>query len=155
MAGLPYASDDKRDGVIGLSYAMRQVAQLLLMCDGHDIGISIGSSPVGRGHSIGGSPAGMASAMANQNQVPVDFDEPRVFVYDNYPGGIGFSEPLFRMHAGLIAKTHELIRECPCESGCPSCVGPLGQVGPLAKKVALDILGTLGAREQSATSNER
>jgi DEAD/DEAH box helicase domain-containing protein len=155
MAGLSYASDDKRDGVIGLSYAMRQVAQLLLMCDGHDIGISIGSSPVGRGQSIGGSPAGMASAMANQNQVPVDFDEPRVFVYDNYPGGIGFSEPLFRMHAGLIAKTHELIRECPCESGCPSCVGPLGQVGPLAKTVALDILGTLGAREQSATSNER
>lgn len=144
MAGLPYASDDKRDGVIGLSFAMRQVAQLLLMCDGHDIGISIGSSPVGRGQSIGGSPAGMASVMANQ--VPVDFDEPRVFVYDNYPGGIGFSEPLFRMHAGLVAKTHELIRECPCESGCPSCVGPLGQVGPLAKTVALDILGTLGAR---------
>ena len=43
MAALPYAPDDRRDGVVGLSFAMRQVAQLLLMCDRHDIGISIGS----------------------------------------------------------------------------------------------------------------
>ena len=33
--------DDRRDGVVGLAYAVRQVAQLLLMCDQHDIGISI------------------------------------------------------------------------------------------------------------------
>ncbi len=33
MAALPYAADDRRDGVVGLSFAMRQVAQLLLMCD--------------------------------------------------------------------------------------------------------------------------
>ena len=43
MAALPYAPDDRRDGVVGLSFAMRQVAQLLLMCDRQDIGISIGS----------------------------------------------------------------------------------------------------------------
>ena len=41
MALLPYAADDRRDGVVGLAFAMRQVAQLLLMCDRHDIGISI------------------------------------------------------------------------------------------------------------------
>ena len=41
MAALPYASDDRRDGVVGLAFAMQQVAQLLLMCDRHDIGISI------------------------------------------------------------------------------------------------------------------
>ena len=43
MGALPYASDDRRDGVVGLSFAMRQIAQLLLMCDRHDIGISIDS----------------------------------------------------------------------------------------------------------------
>ena len=48
MAALPYASDDRRDGVVGLSFAMRQVAQLLLMCDRHDIGISIGSGEQGQ-----------------------------------------------------------------------------------------------------------
>jgi hypothetical protein len=30
-------------------------------------------------------------------------DEPRIFVYDNYPGGVGFSEPLFRMDEELRA----------------------------------------------------
>ena len=49
MAALPYAADDRRDGVVGLSFAMRQVAQLLLMCDRQDIGISIGSGRAGRG----------------------------------------------------------------------------------------------------------
>ena len=49
MAALPYAADDRRDGVVGLSFAMRQVAQLLLMCDRQDIGISIGSGEQGDG----------------------------------------------------------------------------------------------------------
>ena len=38
---LPFAADDRRDGVVGLAFAVRQVAQLLLMCDRHDVGISI------------------------------------------------------------------------------------------------------------------
>ncbi len=66
-----------------------------------------------------------------------------IFVYDNYPGGIGLSEPLFTMRQALLAKTRDLIASCPCESGCPSCVGPLGEVGPLAKTVALDILSAI------------
>lgn len=117
MAVLPFATDDRRDGIVGLSFAMKQVAQLLLMCDGHDIGISI------------------------------DTEEqcPRIFIYDNYPGGIGFSAPLFRMHDELLTATERLIAECPCESGCPGCVGPIGNTGPLAKTAALRILGLLGA----------
>jgi DEAD/DEAH box helicase domain-containing protein len=47
------------------------------------------------------------------------------------------------MHDQLVAQTRELIAGCPCESGCPSCVGPLGDVGPRAKEVALDILARL------------
>jgi DEAD/DEAH box helicase domain-containing protein len=66
--------------------------------------------------------------------------EPRVFIYDNYPGGIGFSEPLFRVHADLLARTRDLIAGCECEHGCPACVGPVGNTGPLAKTVALRIL---------------
>src|SRR6266581_3949788 len=41
MNGLPYAADDRRDGIVGLSFALKQIAQLLLMCDGHDVGIAI------------------------------------------------------------------------------------------------------------------
>jgi DEAD/DEAH box helicase domain-containing protein len=134
IAALPYAPDDRRDGVVGLSFAMRQVAQLLLMCDRHDIGISIGSGEQGEQTDL------------TRTGEPVTLsDEPRIFIYDNYPGGIGFSQPLFGMHDELLARTRTLIAGCACEHGCPTCVGPIGNTGPLAKLVALRILDLLGA----------
>src|SRR4029453_18975210 len=53
MLGLPVAADDRRDGVVGLAFAMKHIAQLLLMCDGHDVGLSIDqpSLPGSRGAS--------------------------------------------------------------------------------------------------------
>src|SRR5690606_9323584 len=66
-----------------------------------------------------------------------------IFLYDAYPGGIGFSAPLFAMHADLLARTYALIAGCGCENGCPTCVGPVGETGPLAKTVALALLGML------------
>ncbi|MGE5359235.1 MAG: DEAD/DEAH box helicase, partial [Bacteroidales bacterium] len=130
MSALPFDTDDRRDGVVGVAFALGQVAQLLLMCDRHDIGVSIGSAQVsGDTKAVGRSGAASES---------IDADHPRIFVYDSYPGGIGFSEPLYRMASDLLSKTRELIASCPCESGCPSCVGPLGETGPLAKAVALE-----------------
>jgi len=129
MAALPYAADDRRDGVVGLSFAMRQVAQLLLMCDRHDIGISIGSGEQGE-----------QTDLTRMGQPVTLSDEPRIFVYDNYPGGVGFSEPLFRMDEELRRRTHDLIAACECQQGCPTCVGPIGNTGPMAKSVALRIL---------------
>src|SRR4051812_44885865 len=111
LHGLPYALDDRRDGVVGLAYAIRQVAQLLLMCDRHDIGISIAS---------------------DEGLEPEPHRAQNIFVYDNYPGGIGFSEPLYRMHQELLEGTRTLIASCDCENGCPGCVGPIGNTGPLA-----------------------
>ena len=67
----------------------------------------------------------------------------RIFIYDNYPGGIGFSLPLFQMHDELLTKTRRLIADCECENGCPGCVGPIGDTGPLAKTAALRILDLL------------
>jgi DEAD/DEAH box helicase domain-containing protein len=132
MAALPYSLEDRRDGVVGLAFAMRQVAQLLLMCDRQDIGISIGAGD--EGPAVG---AGLTLQ---------DLDEPRVFVYDSYPGGIGFSEPLFGMHDELVERTRTLIAGCSCDHGCPTCVGPVGETGPEAKPVALLILDRLTER---------
>ena len=141
MAGLPYASDDRRDGVVGLSFAMRQVAQLLLMCDRHDIGVSIGD----------GDGAEMDERLSSKNDSRPHLigEEPRLFIYDNYPGGIGFSQPLFTIERDLLDRTRELIAGCACEHGCPTCVGPLGNTGPLAKTVALRILDSLVAPSAS------
>jgi DEAD/DEAH box helicase domain-containing protein len=68
-----------------------------------------------------------------------------LYLYDAYPGGIGFSEPLFRTHELLMQKTRELISACECEAGCPSCVGPAGDLAPHAKEAALAILNRLCA----------
>jgi len=143
MAALPFAADDRRDGVVGLSFAMRQIAQLLLMCDRQDIGISIGSGNEGD------------SPVLTRTGEPVTLsDEPRIFIYDNYPGGIGFSEPLYAIDDELRRRTRDLIAGCECQNGCPTCVGPIGNTGPMAKTVALRVLdlisATAGAMEQSA-----
>ncbi len=125
MDALPHAIADRRDGVLGLAFAMRNVAPLLLMCDSHDLGLSVD---------------GVTTEEAARTAGTV---EPTIFIYDNYPGGIGFSEPLHSMHHDLVAKTRELIDGCPCRSGCPSCVGPEGNTGPLAKTVASHLLRLL------------
>ncbi len=127
MASLPYSLDDRRDGVAGLAFAMKQVAQILLMCDRQDLGLSIG--------------AGDEGALSDaEGLMPQELDEPRLFLYDSYPGGIGFSEPLFAMRETLVAGTRRLIAGCDCDHGCPTCVGPVGETGPLSKPVALAIL---------------
>lgn len=124
MEALPYGGADKRDGVLGLAFAMRNVAPLLLMCDSHDLGLSV--------DGVSAEEAKTVATVA-----------PTIFIYDNYPGGIGFSEPLYAMHQDLLARTQELIDGCPCRSGCPSCVGPEGATGPLAKSVASHLLQLL------------
>ncbi len=140
VAALPFTADDRRDGIVGLSFAMRQVAQLLLMCDRQDIGISIGTGRAADAPAPGAGEPGRAGTGEPSNTVP---DEPRIFIYDSYPGGIGFSEPLFRMHDELLARTRDLIDACECEHGCPACVGPIGNTGPMAKTVALRVLDLL------------
>jgi DEAD/DEAH box helicase domain-containing protein len=130
VSQVPYATDDRRDGIAGLAYAMRNVAQLLLMCDRQDIGLSVDTGATAPGQSWGALSGGPHGAAADLH----------VFIYDNYPGGIGFSAPLFRMQGDLLRATHELISGCECDAGCPSCVGPIGETGPLAKRVAIELL---------------
>jgi DEAD/DEAH box helicase domain-containing protein len=70
-------------------------------------------------------------------------EEPNLYLYDNYPGGIGQSEPLYRLYPQLLTQARELLLACPCESGCPSCTGPIGEVGEKGKQVAERYLSEL------------
>jgi len=143
MNALPYATDDRRDGVIGLAFAMKQVAQLLLMCDARDIGLSV---------NAGDTPGDLSR---HSSEGAAADDTPRIFLYDAYPGGIGFSAPLWGMQPELLSKTSALIAGCDCDSGCPMCVGPIGETGPLAKTVALRILEHLLASAGTQALPER
>ncbi|MFP4210998.1 MAG: DEAD/DEAH box helicase [Alkalispirochaeta sp.] len=53
------------------------------------------------------------------------FEEPACFVYDRYPGGSGLSEAFLSLLPEIIDAARERVQRCPCDSGCPSCVGPI------------------------------
>jgi DEAD/DEAH box helicase domain-containing protein len=141
LESLPYTISERQSGMFGLLYALASVATLLLMCDARDLGTAIGERPPAPGvESDEFSPMRLEEAVDTHAK---EFFEPNLYLYDAYPGGIGFSEPLFRAHELLMRKTRELIQACPCDAGCPSCVGPAGDLAPKAKEAALAILDRL------------
>jgi DEAD/DEAH box helicase domain-containing protein len=142
LAGLPFALSDRQSGIFGLLYALESMATLLLMCDRRDLGTAVGERPASPG--IEADWQEFTTAMNDPSQMQ-EFFEPNLYLYDAYPGGIGFSEPLFRVHDLLLRRTRELIAACPCEQGCPSCVGPVGEKSERAKEAALKILEHLCA----------
>jgi DEAD/DEAH box helicase domain-containing protein len=147
LESLDYTISERQSGMFGLLHAMESVATLLLMCDGRDLGTAVGERPPAPGKD-GESLVSETGDLRSSSVEPwmrgkKEFFEPNLYLYDAYPGGIGFSEPLFRAHELLISKTRELIQACPCEAGCPSCVGPAGDLATRAKEAALAILERL------------
>src|SRR5271168_3791868 len=158
LEALPFSISERQSGMFGVLHALESIATLLLMCDSRDLGTAIGEKPPAVDASSVG--AQHAAPLHGEIQPPIDtvsprplsgassrnmkeFFEPNLYLYDAYPGGIGFSEPLFRAHDLLVRKTRELIAACDCEQGCPSCVGPAGDLAPRAKEAALAILDRL------------
>ena len=109
-AGL--SMDDLQGGMLGIANALRQIIPLYLMCSPRDICV--------------------------QYRVRDPFTKrPTLLVFDNYAGGIGLSERVYGMRALIFNDVHDLIAHCPCEAGCPSCTGPMSEVGEHGKKTAL------------------
>ena len=99
----------------GLANVLGKIAPLWVMCDSRDL------------RSI--------------SQVRAPFTErPTVYVYENIPGGVGLSEKLFGEHERLFEACYHHVKTCPCEAGCPTCVGPPMEVGEFGKAGALKLL---------------
>ena len=142
LTRLPFSLSDRQSGIFGLLYALESMAALLLMCDRRDLGTAVGERPSSPGAQVDWQEFSPAAADPSQMK---ELFSPNLYIYDAYPGGIGFSEPLYRVHELLLQRTHELISGCPCEQGCPSCVGPAGEKSERTKEAALAILGKLCA----------
>ncbi len=110
-----------KSGLGGLSYLLHNLAPLLLMCDSHDLGVHADPSS-----QLGGG-------------------QPTVVIHEQIPAGIGFSKRLYERHKALIRQAYELVSTCPCKDGCPSCVGPGGELGSGGKSETLAILKQLCA----------
>ena len=112
-----------KSALAGLAYALRHIAPLYLMCAPGDIGV-------------------FSEARWQHSQAP------SVCIYDNVPGGTGFSEHLFELHDDLLIAAGEVVANCPCQSGCPSCVGPAVEGGESTKQNVMRLL-------QVVTGNQR
>jgi DEAD/DEAH box helicase domain-containing protein len=91
-------------GMVGITNVLMAVLSLVAMCERQDISGSVDNS-------VTGSPA--------------------IFLYDRYPGGLGFSEKGYGMAEEMLDRAYKLIKECPCEDGCPSCVAPTNVRAPV------------------------
>ncbi len=105
-----------RSGLAAVAYALRSIAPLLIMCDREDI------------------------SLLSENRSVLNDANPAILVYDNIPGGIGLSRKLYDLRNFWIERAIEVIHDCQCESGCPACVGPIGEPGYGGKKEALALL---------------
>jgi DEAD/DEAH box helicase domain-containing protein len=80
--------------------------------------------------------------------------QPTIFIYDGHPGGVGISRRGYEQFERLVGDADRLIRECPCDDGCPSCVqspkcGNLNE--HLHKGGALELMGRMLAEANPGT----
>jgi DEAD/DEAH box helicase domain-containing protein len=139
LQSLPFSSEEKVNGLFGLAYLLHHVSPLFMMCDLHDVGVSVGDNLTGESVPPRDVPLRVATFDENPVFSEPEF-EPNIFIYDNYPGGIGLSPALFDLEKDLLRHGLKTINVCPCQEGCPSCVGPSRETGRQAKQVAQEIL---------------
>jgi DEAD/DEAH box helicase domain-containing protein len=147
------------DGFLGAAHAVHRIAVFLSLAEPRDIGRAVGDGgPESVWLAVGGNDGG-AEARTLEG-APFDLDaagrtfRPTLYLYDNYPGGIGIAAPLFDLREQVIERSIELVAECVCLHGCPACVGPVlanadrKRLGP--KQAALKVLALLRGREHAA-----
>lgn len=84
--------------LMGISNVIRHIVPIHVMCDRNDIHV-------------------VSQIRAEHSQLPT------IFIYDHYPGGIGLAEDVYKRFDEIKAAAINLVRRCPCEDGCPSCIG--------------------------------
>ncbi len=111
---------DVQNGLLGISNVLANSAPIYLMCDPGDIRVV--------------------------HQVRATFTQrPTIYIYDSYPGGVGFSDKLYELHDELFETAAAMVNGCGCESGCPSCVGPLNEFTGTGdpKELTLKLIGII------------
>ena len=113
-----YTNDALQGALLGVSNLLSIVAPLYLMCAPRDVNV------------------------VYQVKAPIT-DKPTIFLYDAYPGGVGLSEKAYQMQEMLLEHALQIVEGCRCECGCPSCAGPVIEIGERGKADAIALLKEL------------
>jgi ATP-dependent helicase YprA (DUF1998 family) len=115
------------------------------MCDVRDLGSWLGdAAPPGPDAPAAARPV-LTTERTRARLLAAERFEPTIYLYDNQPGGVGLTERLFELVPSLLTRARETLAACGCRAGCPSCVGPVNEVGRRAKPVAAALLDRLTA----------
>lgn len=125
-----YEREPLKNAMVGLAHLLRHIAPMYLMCAPQDIRVVYHVKDTFTGR-------------------------PTIYLYDAVPGGIGLSDRVYEMEYKLFERARELLLNCPCADGCPSCIGATAGVG--AKQTLLRILGELlaGKTDQGMTNADQ
>ena len=113
-----FENDTLKNSMMAISNLLRIVAPLYLMCAPQDV------------------------AVVYQVKCPFT-DRPTLILYDNCPGGVGLAAKAYGMQRLLLEKALQIVSDCPCEQGCPSCAGPVGEIGTDGKATSKLLLKEL------------
>ncbi|GAB3727295.1 DEAD/DEAH box helicase [Luteimonas pelagia] len=142
---------DMLDGFLGAAHALHVVAKVAVMADAADLRKAVGSGDGAWFAQADGRGRGQLRSLDEGVKDPRTADAfvPTVFLYDNYPGGVGLSEPLWRRQSDLVRNARELVDGCDCKAGCPACVGPALDTGPgvTPRELAVTVLAALEAQD--------
>jgi DEAD/DEAH box helicase domain-containing protein len=120
IRSIDISPEEKVEAVYGIGHLLRHSSAVILMCAPRDIGVAVEDN-------ISKSEINLHTSkkMTRQKSEKMTYQfEPNIYIYDNYPNGIGFSDVLYEKAGDLLELVLEVIENCNCSRGCPSCIGP-------------------------------
>ncbi len=108
------SEEQMEKALVGISHALKYVSALAAMCDPNDLDVVFQVKSIHNG-------------------------KPTIYLYDRYPGGVGLAKKVFDEFECLLERTEEMVTNCKCDDGCPSCIGLDGESSG-RKEAALRLL---------------
>jgi DEAD/DEAH box helicase domain-containing protein len=137
LARVSSSREELIDGLRAVMYLLHHLAPIFLLCDVRDLGAWLGDT----------TPAAPGTVVTRESTrrrlLEAERFNPTIYLYDGHAGGIGLAERVFEVLPLLLRRGLETLQACACRSGCPSCVGPVNEVGRRAKSVAAALLREL------------
>ena len=134
LAQVSPSREELIDGLRAVTYLLHHLAPIFLLCDIRDLGSWLGDTTPATSGAVA------TRESAKRRLMDAAQFNPTIYLYDSHAGGIGLAEHLFEIVPDLLRRGLETLETCACRDGCPSCVGPVTEVGRRAKRTAQALL---------------
>src|SRR5262247_2867697 len=137
LARVSPSREELIDGLRAVTYLLHHLAPIFLLCDIRDLGSWLGDTTPATSGAVA------TCESAKRRLMEAEQFNPTIYLYDSHAGGIGLAEHLFEILPDLLRRGLDTLEACACQAGCPSCVGPVNEVGRRAKSTARSLLRAL------------